>query len=121
MAAKKRTDGKAKGSTNANAKALEEAGFENIGAGQIFKWEEVGTKLLGRLLKIKSGSFGPLLVIHTDDGPVVAGCPTILATRLETVVPGDTVFIEYLGMVVQKSGREAKEFTVMVKRASVTS
>jgi len=99
---------------------LEERGWEEVGNEPIEKWEK-GKKLIGRFVKMRHGQFGPLLVLDTDDGTVIAGCPKILESRMEGVQPGDMVYVECIGDVTTSSGRTAHGFTVMRKRSGAVT
>lgn len=96
----------------------ERHGFEDVsGGGEVQKWEK-GRVAVGVFIKLKDGSFGPLLILRTSQGTEVFGCPAILNDRVTgNAVPGDTLFIECLGKTPTQSGTEAWDFTVMVKRA----
>lgn len=96
----------------------EKHGFEDVsGGGEVQKWE-AGRSVVGVYIKLKDGTYGPLLILRTSNGTEVFGCPAILNDRITAnAVPGDQLYIECLGKTPTASGTEAWDFTVLRKSA----
>lgn len=89
-------------------------------SGPIFKWDAVGKKIVGFLLRIRDGKQfagnaekSKLADFRLLDGSVIAaGAPKMLANRLADVALGTYVEIAYLGQERGQAGVLYKDFDV---------
>jgi len=85
------------------------------GGGDLVKWTEKGQELEGIWRGTTTGLYGDLGLIETLDGKTHRfPLHTVLGDRLARIREGAEVQIQYLGMETSKSGREFKNFEVMV-------
>ena len=80
--------------------------------GPIKKWTTVGQTVEGVYLGTREGKFGPLVIIETKDGEEAYGQKSVLKRKLEALMPGDLVKIEYLGKRRSQAGTEYGDFNV---------
>lgn len=85
---------------------------------ELFQWggEHEPTSITGTYLGLKPGKFGPdtLFDIRVGDAVQTWTCPAILASKLTRVAIGETVEVNHLGSVENKSGQLMHNFSVFV-------
>lgn len=80
-----------------------------------FKFEE-GTFIVGKLLRIETGSFGEQYVIDTKDGEQIIGTYDVLKSKISSNDVGKWIKIICRGNVVNpKTKRTYKDFEVFIK------
>ncbi len=104
-----------------------DAGWKAAGGSKVVGWEE-GREIVGVLLAIRDGKFGPLADIrlssdltvngevHTAGEVIALGAPTILHSRLRTVPVGDAVYIACKGTIETEKGQSAWDFDVLSRK-----
>ncbi len=86
----------------------------NRGSGEIYKFVEVGQRVVGKLLAVRDGDFGGLADLETDGHSVI----TIgLSYQLECIRTdakvGEFVEVTYLGDAQTNMGRTVKRYAVV--------
>lgn len=122
MAGKKKATKKAERVVSSEEQMLLDAGYEQVTGGAGEPWHE-GQTLEGVFAGVfdsqfqqDDGEFAKLVNVETGNGVRTMRCPAILAKRMETLNDGDKVFILCRGKVKTGSGRQAWDFSVLVKR-----
>lgn len=103
---------------------LESHGFEQVSGGSGEAWTE-GVKIRGTFRGLiettfeqDDGEFAKNVQIETETGTRTFRAPAVLQNRLATVNEGDEIFITCNGKIRTNAGRQAWDFTVLVKRNS---
>jgi hypothetical protein len=101
-------------------KEAEEEEFEPVGGGEIFRFEEIGKTLTGKVLNIRDGQFkNKVYDIQIDDGSAVTVFGTTVLDRLmQSIQIGDIIRIKYVGDIPakRKGMNPAKNFEVFRKK-----
>jgi hypothetical protein len=108
--------------TSDQIELLESHGFEQVSGGSGEAWSE-GVKVRGifggfveTTFEQDDGEFAKNVQIETGTGVRMFRAPAVLQNRLATVNEGDEVFITCNGKIRTNAGRQAWDFTVLVKR-----
>lgn len=104
-------------------KELAKKGYEEVERAPILKWAElgVGYEVEGIFCGLKQGKYEkPLLKIRDENGTMLTfGCPTILESKLEGVMEGDSIVIVCKGKrEVEGQPNAAWDFLVFRRHAS---
>lgn len=100
-------------------------GFQEVLAGELVKFEEVGTKVEGQLTNYKTQKTpkgeGNVYEVRTSKGVVSFFAPKLLHDKLQTIKIGRLVKIGYEGMKKGNTGNEYKVFTVSSAEANAAN
>lgn len=80
-----------------------------------FKFSDENKELIGYLIRIEKGNFGDNYVFETKDGVVTIGSLSALKNRIHPALVGKKLKITYNGEKKSKTGRNYKDFDVLVK------
>jgi hypothetical protein len=114
-------------SVDARIESMVAAGWRVTGGGKVVGWE-VDREIIGTLVALRDGKFGPLAdvrLLHPlplngevhEIGEVIAlGCPTVLHNRLRSVPIGDSIYVRCTGTIETEKGQSAWDFTVLSRK-----
>lgn len=95
---------------------MSDLGLEAVKDGELFKWETVGSKVVGVLKsytnrRTQMGD-GHIYEIRTKDGVIPFFAPMLLHKKMQDVPTGNIVSIEYTKKTKTQGGTDLKHFDV---------